>query len=180
MARYFRDRFERRHRLERPVCVVIHGLAVLATAWLMPRSAAAQTPQVAPTRSFQARVDGTRVVANQGVDDNRLEVTVEIWGVLRDPAHFLTREVQLDSDPELELVVVSRQDGSGPYYRLQIVASRPDGIQTWSYASCGQPRLDPPRVGLGACTGDAGAAGTAAIDLEWYRLTSEGLARAAR
>lgn len=86
-------------------------------------------------------------------------------------------DAQLDGDPELELVVISRNPGSGPYYRLQIVASRPSGILSWSYPSCGRPRVEPPRIALGDCSGETGgAAGTADPAYRWYSFGDRGLA----
>lgn len=100
--------------------------------------------QVASTtqdeRNFRAEVVGSEIVAIQGRDESLQSVRVAIWGQLRDPGRLRTREVQLDDDPELESVVVSRNAGTGPYYRVQIVSSRPFGILIWSYPSCGSPR----------------------------------------
>ena len=55
----------------------------------------------------------------------------------------------LDADPEREYVVISRGLGTGPYYRLQIIDFREDGILTWSYFSAPMPRLEKGTIYLG-------------------------------
>lgn len=145
--------------------------AVLATATPL----LAQSPAPGSPRKFQVAVTATQIVASQGQDETLQRVVVDIWGRLREPGTFRTAAVQLDGDPELEFLVISRNDGTGPYYRLQLVASRPAGILTWSYPSCGAPRIEAPRVALGKCPGRAGAAGTAVPEFRWYRFSDHGL-----
>ncbi len=132
-----------------------------------------------PSRHFQASVTSNQIIAHQGQDESLQRVAVTIWGSLRDPAFFHTMSIQLDEDPELEFVVVSRNPGSGPYYRLQIVASREAGILTYSYPSCGRPKAEGTRIALGQCP-SGGAAGTAVPTFRWYRFTDHGLVEETR
>jgi len=135
---------------------------------------AAQLPTRGEPRHFQAEVTATQIVVSQGQDESFQRVAVDIWGRLRDPDRFRTLSAQLDGDPELEFLVISRNQGTGPYYRLQIVASRQDGILVWSYASCGMPRVETGRIALGECAAGLGSAETVPT-FRSYRLTDSGL-----
>lgn len=92
------------------------------------RNATAQSAEhirvQASSRQLQVLVTATQIVASQGNDETLQRVAVDIWGRLRDSSTFRVVRAQLDGDPEIEVVVVSRNEGTGPYYRLQIVASR--------------------------------------------------------
>ncbi len=64
-----------------------------------------------------------------------------------EPSSFIERPLikgfeALDADPEREYVIISRGLGSGPYYKLQIIDFREDGILTWSYDSMPTPRVE--------------------------------------
>jgi hypothetical protein len=149
---------------------------LLSAVWLAAATPIlAQSPALGAARQFRVALTATQIVVSQGQDETLQRVVVDIWGRLREPGTLRTASVQLDGDPELEFLVVSRNDGTGPYYRLQLVASRPAGILVWSYPSCGAPRIEAPRVALGQCPGGAGAAGTAVPRYRWYRFTDQGL-----
>ncbi len=85
-----------------------------------------------------ARIKDGWVIASQGSDESSQIVRVKVWGATRITGGFY----QLDTDPEKEFVVVSRGMGSGPYYKIQIIDFRPDGILTWSYDSFGVPKVE--------------------------------------
>ena len=55
----------------------------------------------------------------------------------------------MDGDPEKEYIVISRNSGTGPYFKLQIIDFRPDGILTWSYDSMGTPKIENGKILLG-------------------------------
>ena len=107
-----------------------------------------------PIRDIRARVEGQWVVARQGRDETAQEVRVKIWGPVLEPSTFIERPLtkgfeSLDADPEREYVVISRGLGSGPYYKLQIIDFREDGILTWSYYSAPAPRVENGTIFLG-------------------------------
>jgi hypothetical protein len=141
-------------------------------AFLGTAPLAAQDSLRVPGRNFQAKISESHIVASQGQDESFQSIAVAIWG---QPRTVRLVSGQFNADPELEYLVISRSAGSGPYYRMQIIASRPFGIFVWSYPSCGAPRIEPPRIALGVCAGEAGAAGTAIPMYSWYRLTDGGL-----
>ena len=97
------------------------------------------------------------VKAFQGQDETAQSLTLDIWGV---ELKEISCE-QLDSDPDEEVVIVSRNEGTGPYYRLQIVDFRANGILTWSYWSEGRPKVENGQVLLGTLeNGYTGAGST--------------------
>ena len=100
-------------------------------------------------RDIHVYLDGDWIVAGQGRDETRQLVRVWIWGSLREPPFFQIRFRQLDDDPELEYIVISRNSGTGPYYKLQIIDFLPEGILTWSFDSMGTPRIEDRRILLG-------------------------------
>jgi hypothetical protein len=99
-------------------------------------------------------------------------VKVEVWGEYHDEGAFH----QLDNDPEQEYVVVSRNRGTGPYYRLQIIDFHEDGILTWSYHSGGGPRIEDGVVFLGRLPNGYQGAATKAV-YSRYRLSASGLSK---
>lgn len=92
-----------------------------------------------------ASIEGRWIHASQGQDEDAQEVRIRIWGATSVTGAFH----QLDEDPEKEFVVISRSQGSGPYYKVQIVDFQPQGILTWSYDSSGKPRLKGLAIYLG-------------------------------
>jgi hypothetical protein len=96
--------------------------------------------------NISAEIQDGWIIASQGNDESSQIVKVKVWG-----ANHITGEFyQLDIDPEMEYVVVSRGIGSGPYYKLQIIDFRPNGILTWSYDSSGVPRVENGVIQLGS------------------------------
>lgn len=154
----------------------MRSLSLLTMLMAASSPALAQVPAQSEPRQFQAVVTATQIVARQGQDESFQRVAIDIWGRLRDPERFRTFSAQLDGDPALEFLVISRNEGTGPYYRLQIVASRPDGILVWSYASCGKPRIEERRIALGECAAGVGSAEAVPV-FRRYQLTDSGLVR---
>ena len=107
-----------------------------------------------PIRDIRARIDGQWVLAGQGRDETAQRVQLKIWGPVLEPSTYIERPVikgfeALDADPEREYVVISRGLGTGPYYKLQIIDFREDGILTWSYYSAPVPRVKDGTIFLG-------------------------------
>jgi len=107
-----------------------------------------------PIRDIRVRVEGQWIVAGQGRDETAQEVRVKIWGPVLMPSTFVKRPVikgfeALDADPEREYVVISRGLGTGPYYKLQIIDFRKNGILTWAYYSAPAPRVENGTIFLG-------------------------------
>ena len=107
-----------------------------------------------PVRDAKVRVEGDTIIASQGIDEGYQEVPIKIWGEWHEEDWRGFR--QLDDDPEEEYCLWSRNPGSGPYYRLQIVDFVPGGILTWSYYSFGCPAFDGKDVLLGEGVGFSG------------------------
>lgn len=132
------------------------------------------TPAVVCGQDISVRLEEGWVTASRGRDDTLLMVRVKIWGTTRITGEFH----QLDADPEQEFVLVSRGTGTGPYYRLQIIDFRPNGIASWSYASSGMPRIENGHVLLGTLPdGYQGAATQPAYAR--YGLSVTGLSKVA-
>lgn len=112
-------------------------------------------------------VDGW-IEAEQGRDESSQRLRVAVWGPIRVDAKC----GQLDNDPEPEVTVISRLQGSGPYYRLQIIDFREDGILTWSYWSDGVPKFDDRYISLGKLPNGYQGAGSVP-DYTTYRYTQE-------
>ena len=102
-----------------------------------------------PIRDIYAYLDGDWIVVGQGRDETAQSVRLRIWGSRRDGPFPIRGFEQLDDDPEKEYVVISRNSGTGPYYKLQIIDFRPDGILTWSYDSMGGPKIKNGKILLG-------------------------------
>jgi len=107
-----------------------------------------------------------------GTDETDQVLQLRVWGTLRDSTFFWHGFQQLDEDPELEYVIVSRNEGTGPYYKLQIVDLQPNGILTWSYDSYERPKAVRGTIELGSHPQAGGSTTWVA-----YRLTSHGLER---
>lgn len=110
------------------------------------------------------------VDAEQGRDEDAERVRLAIWG----PERIDIQCADLDTDPEPEVLVISRGIGTGPYYRLQIIDFRADGISTWSYASSGVPKIEYEVVSLGRFENGYQGAGTTP-EYSNFRLTEDGL-----
>lgn len=127
-------------------------------------------------RNISVEISGEWAIARQGRDETSQECRVRIWGTVREPSFFETGFHQLDDDPEDEYVVISRQSGTGPYYRLQIIDFHENGILTWSYYSEGKPKVEEGKVLLGHMPqGDKGASTVAVY--EQYSYSVSGLER---
>ena len=108
------------------------------------------------------------IEVEQGRDENNERLRLAVWG----PESIAATCEHLDDDEDPEVVVISRGTGTGPYYRLQIVDFRREGILTWSYPSGGMPRLEHQRVFLGTLPlGYQGAATRPVYNA--YRYTQE-------
>ncbi len=118
---------------------------------------------------------GDWIVAQQGGNENSQVVSLKIWGSLRDPSHFEHGFRKLYGDGESQYVVVSRNDGTGPYYRIQIIDFRPDGILTWSYESHGKPRIQDNLVCIGRMKGAKYEGAGTEILYTAFRFTKMGL-----
>ena len=92
-----------------------------------------------------ATIEAGWIIAAQGNDETSQVLRVKIWGSLPQEDRF----VQLDQDPELEFVVISRNSGTGPYYKLQIHDFVKHGVLTWSFDSMGRPKIENRFVWLG-------------------------------
>jgi len=114
--------------------------------------------------------DGGWVEFEQGRDESRQLLRLAVWGSVLVGVNC----EQLDDDSESEVTIVSRNEGTGPYYRLQIVDFRPEGILTWSYWSEGVPIIDKKLVFLGALEDGYQGAGSARTYMS-YRYTDQGL-----
>lgn len=121
----------------------------LALFLVLAAQAGGQTPERQALRGIPASIDGRWLEVSQGRDESAQRIRVAIWGRLREPGFFEHGFRQLDGDPELEYIVVSRNEGSGPYYRLQIIDFLTDAIAAWSYASFGRPRIEGGVIELG-------------------------------
>ena len=122
-----------------------------------------------------ARIEDGWIIASQGKDESLQIVRVKVWGPERVTGAFY----QLDSYPKLEYVVVSRGLGTGPYYKLQIIDFRANGILTWAYDSSGGPRIEDGVVSLGYLPDGYQGAATMAV-YEEYEFTVEGLVKIRR
>lgn len=76
--------------------------------------------------------------------------------------------------------MVSRNEGSGAYYALQILDVAPSGLRSWLYRSVVRPRLEGAAITLGGCRDGyypmIGPCGDdVAIEYRRYRLTEGGL-----
>ncbi|MDJ0785990.1 MAG: hypothetical protein QNK05_04240 [Myxococcota bacterium] len=124
-------------------------------------------------------IDGAWLEARQGRDESQHTLRVAIWAreVFDDPELPLALSdfEQLDADPELEYVVASRGPGTGPWYRLQILDFRPDGIIALSVPSAGPPRFLEGRIQLGSLPQGYLGAGSEP-EYTSFRLTPAGLA----
>ena len=108
--------------------------------------------------------------AEQGRDEDAEKLRIAVWG----PERVSGRCEQLDRDFAPEVWVTSRGQGTGPYYRLQIIDFQSDGIKVWSYASHGMPRYENDRVFLGELPEPYDGAASTPVYSE-YRFTEEGL-----
>ncbi len=125
-----------------------------------------------PFREIRVYLDGDWIVAEQGRDETAHRVKVAIWGKLREPGFFERRFEQLDGDPEREYILISRNEGTGAYYKVQVIDFRPNGILTWSADSFGKPRIEQQTIYLGERVAD-GQGPRYGI----HRLTVEGLVK---
>lgn len=155
----------------------ILSMAVNAVAVLLALGAAA-----GPT-NVKVAIEDSWLVASQGSDESLQTVRVAIWArhVFAKPELPLPMAgfQQLDDDPEEEYVVASRGPGTGPYYVIQIIDFRADGIVAWSYESRGAPRVEGGIVVLGELPEGYQGVGTNPTE-QRYRLTASGLARQGR
>lgn len=118
-------------------------------------------------------IDGDWIVASQGREETYQEIKLRIWGSLRQDSSFGHGFWQLDGDEVGEYYVISRNAGTGPHYRFQIIDFRPDGILTWSYYSMGRPKIEGITVFLGAPVKYESAA--TRLEYRAYRLGTQGL-----
>lgn len=123
-----------------------------------------------PLSGARATMVGDWVHFEFGADETAHAIQVRVWGSLRDASFFTHGFQQLDSDPHLEYVIISRNAGTGPYYKLQIIDQVPNGILTWSYDSYGRPHIAGTSVDLGVPPQGDGASVSAR-----YHLTPRGL-----
>lgn len=123
-------------------------------------------------RNIRAEIKNGWVIAGQGSDEDALEVKVKIWGHSRVQGGF----DQLDEDLEQEYVVISRGIGTGPYYKLQIIDFKPNGILTWSYGSFGVPQIEKGIISLGNFPNNNESAVTK-LDYSKYSLSADGLTK---
>ena len=142
----------------------------LCLAAARPGSLAGQETGQDPGTGARATLLGDWVELSVGTDETSQSVRVKVWGALRDSSFFRHGFMQLDDDPPLEYAIISRNEGTGPYYKLQIVDLRPDGILVWSYDSYERPTLARSEVTLGQPP-----VGDAAPVRRRYRLTPLGL-----
>ncbi len=118
----------------------------------------------------QAAESNGWIIASQGRDETSQEIRLKIWGTE-------VRQIacaQLGNALDETLVIVSRNVGTGPYYRLQILDFRENGISTWSYWSEGQPRIDDKRIFLGKLKSGYTGAGSE-TEYRAYAYTESGL-----
>lgn len=145
---------------------------VVVLAWMASPTAGPLAQDVArdPAAGGRATLRGDWLLFETGADETAQAVQVRVWGSLRDPAFFSHGFKQLDQDAPLEYVIISRNAGSGPYYKLQIIDPQPQGILTWSYDSYERPTFAAQGVELGVPPRNGGPA-TRAI----FHLTPRGL-----
>ena len=124
--------------------VLMTGAVVSGLAQRLPTDAHRQ-----PIRDIHAYLDGDWIVAGQGRDETAQSLRLGVWGSVRHGSFPYRRFEQLDDDPEKEYIVISRNRGTGPYYKLQIIDFRPHGILTWSYDSMGTPKVENAKILLG-------------------------------
>jgi len=117
-------------------------------------------------------VDRGWIEVEQGRDESHQLLRLAVWG----PTTVAASCEQLDADVDPEVAIISRLEGTGPYYRLQIVDFDPDGIRTWSYWSAGVPKLEDHRVLLGVLPQGYQGAGSVP-QYTAYRYTETGLAK---
>lgn len=137
---------------------------------MMPRNHVAQTP-----RYIHVEMKGDCIVAQQGRDEDSQIVSVTIWGSLRDPDHFEHGFRLLNDQETAQYIIVSRNEGTGPYYRLQIINFQLDGIMTWSYASSGKPRIEGKVIYLGSIKGGQYVGAGTEIEYRPFWFAREGL-----
>lgn len=125
-------------------------------------------------RKIKAHIDGDWIVAQQGTDETLQRIRVAVWGSWKEALQ--ARFEQLDDDPEQEYVVISRNGGTGPYYKLQIIDFRPSGILILAFDSMGVPEILDGKIMLGMQQEYQGA-GTVPIYRE-YRFKSSQLVSA--
>ncbi len=124
-------------------------------------------------RRTKVTLESDWLVAYQGSDESAQEIRLKVWGRLREHSHFARGFEQLDGDAEEEYFVISCIEGTGPYYKLQILDFRPDGMFTWSYDSFGRPKIKDKKIYLGLHEQYDGASDISKYAK--YRYTTEGL-----
>lgn len=82
----------------------------------------------------------------QGRDEERQEACFKIWGEVNIKSLGL---VEIDEDEVPEFAILSRNSGSAPYYKLQLIDLQESGIRLWSYDSYGEPKVENGNVLLG-------------------------------
>ena len=96
-------------------------------------------------------------------DEQEATVRIREW-------EFISADqINLDEDSEDELVVVSRGDGTGPYYCMQIIDFTKDGFIATSSSSLGLPKVNDKVIILGF--GEYEGAGTVPAYSEFYYRT---------
>ncbi|MEK9138565.1 MAG: hypothetical protein AAB393_15690 [Bacteroidota bacterium] len=129
----------------------------LATMLLAPGCAAPKAPSPASGEpspyNVRAHLQGSDIVAEQGLDEDHQSVSVRIWGSIREPSFFEHGFRRLRDIATEQYVIISRNEGTGPLYRLQIIDFLPSGISTWSYWSEGKPEVRSNTVLLGRMKG---------------------------
>ncbi len=149
--------------------------ARITTLALLPAVVVAQTADIdsRPDHDIRVSLEGHWLTASFGSDENAQVIQLKVWGSLREPSKFVRRFEQLDDDIEEEYVVISRNVGTGPYYKLQVLDFHSDGIRTWSYDSFGQPKIENKRIYLGKSRQYRGAGDVP--DYIRYEYTTRGL-----
>ena len=99
--------------------VRVFGTIAASLFCLAAINATASIDNCTPTQLTNTTIQqtGDQLIVALGSDEDRQQISVEIWGSER---RTISCE-KLDDDPDAELVIISRGSGSGPYYRLQII-----------------------------------------------------------
>jgi len=126
-----------------------------------------------PNSDIRVLLEGDWLTASRGSDESAQIIKLKVWGSLRDPSKFEGGFEQLDGDSEKEYVVISRNPGTGPYYKLQVIDFHFNGIFTWSYDSFGRPKVENGNIYLGGPQRYQGAADV--LKYTKYNFTTRGL-----
>ena len=149
--------------------ISLFQLSSLNCAW-------ASDKVIAPT-NIQVNINGPWLVASQGADETfqQIKVVITARKFFGDDLKLEVSDFyQIDNDQEKEYIVISRSPGTGPYYKIQIIDFKPNGILTWSYDSSGIPKIEGKNISLGSLPhGYRGAA--TEYEYHKYLFTEAGL-----